>query len=79
MMTFARLSRLLGHVTWQGRSWERDPDSGKWRLSRNRWHTGLADETPSMGRLRTTAEPCGRRGQADGFCTGVSTSPMSSP
>ncbi|MEV6013866.1 transposase [Streptomyces sp. NPDC051976] len=33
--------------TW----WEQDPDSGKWQLTRDRWHTGFVDALGSGGLL----------------------------
>jgi transposase len=31
--------------------WEQDPDSGKWRLTRDRWHTGFVDAAGNGGLL----------------------------
>ncbi|MEV6028396.1 transposase [Streptomyces sp. NPDC052036] len=45
--------RVLGiDETRRGRPrWERDPATGKWRLRRDRWHTGFADALGTGGLL----------------------------
>ena len=45
--------RVLGiDETRRGRPrWEQDPDSGKWRLVRDRWHTGFVDALGTGGLL----------------------------
>ncbi|MFD4144569.1 ISL3 family transposase [Streptomyces sp. NPDC058572] len=38
--------------TRRGRTrWEQDPDTGKWKLVRDRWHTGFVDALGAGGRL----------------------------
>lgn len=38
--------------TRRGRTkWEQDPDSGKWCLTRDRWHTGFVDAADQVGLL----------------------------
>jgi hypothetical protein len=34
-----------------GQRWEQDPDSGKWHLTRDRWHTGFVDAAGHGGLL----------------------------
>lgn len=31
--------------------WEQDPDTGKWKMTRDRWHTGFVDALGSGGLL----------------------------
>jgi hypothetical protein len=38
--------------TRRGRTrWEQDPDTGKWQLTRDRWHTGFVDALGTGGLL----------------------------
>lgn len=45
--------KVLGiDETRRGRTkWEQDPDSGKWHLTRDRWHTGFIDALGTGGLL----------------------------
>ncbi|WP_457750437.1 transposase [Streptomyces mirabilis] len=45
--------RVLGiDETRRGRTrWEQDPDTGKWQLTRDRWHTGFVDALGTGGLL----------------------------
>jgi transposase len=51
--------------TRRGRTrWEQDPDTGKWKMTRDRWHTGFVDALGSGGLLgqvegRTVADVLG--------------------